>query len=77
LREGARADIVLLDPRSRWTIEPGKLQTKSFNTPFAGRTLEGQIAMTLCEGQVAYERGLPDQARRAGDVQAHPEREPA
>jgi dihydroorotase len=59
LREGARADIVLLDPRARWTIAPGELQTKSYNTPFAGRTVEGQVAMTLCAGQVAYERRNP------------------
>jgi dihydroorotase len=55
LREGARADMVLLDPRARWTITPAALETKSFNTPFAGRTVEGRIAMTLCEGRVVYE----------------------
>lgn len=77
LREGARADLVLIDPRARWTVEPGQLQTKSFNTPFAGRTVEGQVAMTMCGGQIVFERGASDRARPRRGVPADPEREPA
>jgi dihydroorotase len=55
LREGARADLVLVDPAARWTIDPARLFTKSRNTPFAGRTVEGRVAMTVCEGRIVYE----------------------
>jgi dihydroorotase len=55
IREGARADLVLVDPHARWTIDPARLRTKSRNTPFAGRAVEGRVAMTLCEGAVVYD----------------------
>jgi dihydroorotase len=56
LREGARADCVLFDPSARWTIDPTRLRSRSRNTPFAGRTVDGQVVMTLCEGRVVHER---------------------
>ncbi|MGD0676826.1 MAG: dihydroorotase [Polyangiaceae bacterium] len=56
LREGAPADFVLIDPNVNWKVEPSRLRTKSHNTPFLGQTLEGRVAMTLCEGRIAYEQ---------------------
>jgi dihydroorotase len=55
LREGTRADIVLIDPAARWTIDPARLRSKSRNTPFLGRPVEGRIEMTVCDGRVVYE----------------------
>jgi dihydroorotase len=55
IRDGARADLVLVDPHARWTIEPARLRSKSRNTPFAGRAVEGRVVMTLCEGTVVYD----------------------
>jgi dihydroorotase len=55
IREGARADLVLVDPRARWTIDPARLFTKSRNTPFSGRAVVGRVAMTVCEGRVVHE----------------------
>jgi dihydroorotase len=55
IRDGARADLVLVEPRARWTIDPARLRTKSRNTPFAGRAVEGRVAMTVCEGRIVHE----------------------
>jgi dihydroorotase len=55
IKEGARADLVLVDARSRWTIDPSKLRTKSRNTPFAGKEVQGRVAMTMAGGQVIFE----------------------
>ncbi|HEY3818997.1 MAG TPA: dihydroorotase [Polyangiaceae bacterium] len=55
LKDGARADLVLVDPAARWTVDPARLQTKSRNTPFAGREVTGRVAMTVCEGRVVHE----------------------
>jgi dihydroorotase len=55
IREGARADLALVDPASRWTIDRAHLKTKSINTPFLGRTVQGRVMMTLCEGRVVHE----------------------
>ncbi len=54
IRDGARADLVLVDPAARWTVDPARLETKSRNTPFAGREVTGRVAMTVCEGRVVH-----------------------
>jgi dihydroorotase len=55
LREGARADMVLVDPGARWTIDPARMRSKSRNTPFAGQEVQGLVAMTVCGGQIVFE----------------------
>jgi len=55
LRAGAPADLVLVDPNTRYTIDPSRLRSKSRNTPFAGRPAEGRVVMTVCEGRVVHE----------------------
>ena len=55
IRDGARADLVLVDPEARWTIDPARLRTKSRNTPFAGQAVQGRVEMTMCEGRVVHE----------------------
>src|SRR5580700_10251220 len=60
LREGSSADLILVDPSARWTIDPSRLRTKSRNTPFAGRTVQGRVAMTVCNGRIVHEEGIED-----------------
>jgi dihydroorotase len=60
LREGSPADLILVDPAVRWTIDPSRLRTKSHNTPFAGRTVQGRVAMTVCGGRIVHEEGIED-----------------
>ena len=55
IRDGAAANIVLVDPRERWTIDPARLHSKSKNTPFAGRIVDGRIRMTVCDGKIVHE----------------------
>lgn len=55
LKEGAEASLVLVDPKRSWTITPERLRTKSKNTPFLGRTVQGAVVMTMVAGSVAYE----------------------
>ena len=55
IKEGAPADLVLVEPEARWTIDPSKLWSKSGNTPFAGREVTGRVAMTMCGGKVVHE----------------------
>ncbi len=58
IRGGARADLVLLDPRKEWTVDRAHVVTKSINTPFLGRTVQGRVVMTICDGRVVHEAGL-------------------
>jgi dihydroorotase len=55
LRENARADVVLVDPAATFTIEAARLRSKSKNTPFLGRSVQGRVLMTVCEGRSVYE----------------------
>ncbi|HLK38273.1 MAG TPA: dihydroorotase [Polyangiaceae bacterium] len=52
IREGARADVVLVDPLDRYTIDAARLKTKSRNTPFDGAHVQGRVMLTVCEGRV-------------------------
>jgi dihydroorotase len=54
LREGDRADAVLVNPTARYKIDPARFRSKSHNTPFAGVEVEGRIEMTLCEGRIVH-----------------------
>jgi dihydroorotase len=59
IRDGARADLVLVDPSLRWTIDPARLWSKSRNTPFAGRPVQGRVEVTVCEGRIVHESPPP------------------
>ncbi len=51
LRIGADADIVIIDPRARWTVDPSRFRSKSVNTPLAGWELQGRVVQVLVAGQ--------------------------
>jgi allantoinase len=51
---GADADLVLLDPERRWTIEGAKLNHTHKWTPFEGREVTGRVVRTLVRGRTVY-----------------------
>ena len=51
LEVGAPANLVLLDPAARRTIDPFALASRSRNTPYAGRTLPGAVVATFLRGR--------------------------
>jgi len=55
LAAGAPADLTLLDPEARWTIDASKFVSKSRNTPFGGWTVTGRPWKTIVGGRVAWE----------------------
>jgi dihydroorotase len=52
---GAVADITVIDPNVRWTVDPEKFHSKSRNTPFAGLELRGRAILTIVKGKIAYD----------------------
>jgi dihydroorotase len=54
---GEPANLVLVDPDARWTVEPAALASKSRNTPFAGRTLPGRVRATFLRGRATTRDG--------------------
>ena len=55
LAVGAPADLVLADLAAPRVIDAEKLTSKSKNSAFDGRRLQGQVLMTLVDGRVVYE----------------------
>jgi dihydroorotase len=51
LEAGAPANLVLVDPAARRTIDPFALASRSRNTPYAGRELPGQVVATFLRGR--------------------------
>ena len=46
---------MLVDPEARWVPAKTPLQSKSRNTPFLERELQGRVLMTLAGGDIVFE----------------------
>ncbi len=54
LEEGALADITVIDPDLKWTVDIKAFSSKSKNSPFDGWDMQGRAVCTIVGGQVAY-----------------------
>jgi dihydroorotase len=48
---GEPANLCVFDPSERWEVSPGRLASRSRNTPWAGRTLTGRVRHTVLAGE--------------------------
>jgi dihydroorotase len=55
LRNGAPADVIVIDPDTSWVLDPSDLKSKCKNTPFDEARLEGRVVRTIVAGRTAYE----------------------
>jgi dihydroorotase len=55
LREGADADVTLVDPAAHWTIDARQFRSKSRNCPFDGHRVKARAVMTIVGGEIKYE----------------------
>jgi dihydroorotase len=51
LKEGADADVVLVDMNREYTVNSKRFISKGKNTPFNGMRLKGRPVMTICKGR--------------------------
>ena len=54
LEKAAAADLVLFDPDRSWTIEENNFRSKSKNSPFAGREVQGRVLRTIVDGRPVF-----------------------
>jgi dihydroorotase len=54
LRRGSVADVTIFDPRASWVVDASRFRSKGRNTPYGGRTLQGQTRYTLVGGRVVH-----------------------
>lgn len=58
LREGYKADVVLLRPNSPWTLTPNRIESKCNWSPLEGKTFRWRIEQTYCNGYLLYNKGM-------------------
>jgi dihydroorotase len=63
LAAGEPANLVLLDPAARWTVDPATMASAGRNTPFRGRELPGRVVATVLRGRPTVLAGKPVQAQ--------------
>ena len=51
---GAAADLVLCDLGAPFRVDAEKLASKSKNSPFDGRRLQGQVILTMVDGRIVH-----------------------
>ncbi len=56
LAVGAKADIVIFDPKAHWTVTRAELVSRGGNTPFSGYELLGRAMLTMVGGDVRFDR---------------------
>ena len=55
LRVGAAADFILFDPDRGWRLDGDALHSKSKNTPFDMRPVQGRVLRTVIDGRTVFE----------------------
>jgi len=56
LHVGADADLTLIDPETRYTVDRREFRSRARNSPFHGWMLKGRAVMTVCMGKIVYSR---------------------
>ena len=54
LKEGNQADITVIDPNMVFTYTKESVVSKSHNSPFLDKKMQGKAVLTLVEGKVVY-----------------------
>jgi dihydroorotase len=54
LGPGAPADVTVVDPEAKWTVDAEQFFSKSRNTPFQGRAVQGRVLHTLVAGRRVF-----------------------
>jgi dihydroorotase len=68
IRPGYYADIVLIDPKTEWTVTKENILYKCGWSPFEGHTFRHTVWKTYVNGQVAYSDGQVNENVRGMEV---------
>lgn len=55
LRQGARADVIVVDLDAAWVLDPANLKSKCKNTPFDEARMQGRVVRTIVAGRTVFE----------------------
>lgn len=54
LAVGARADVTIFDPAKKWTYHAAQSHSKSKNSPFDGKQMQGKVIATVVGGMMVF-----------------------
>ncbi len=66
IAEGMAADLAVVDPAARWTLQDSTVHSRAGWTPFAGRDVRGRVVATVLAGQLVAQDGRLLAERPAG-----------
>lgn len=55
LRIGSDADLIMIDPNKKWTVDGNQFLSRCNSSPLDGKELSGQVLMTLIAGETRYQ----------------------
>ena len=58
IKIGKRADITIIDPEKEGKIKKEDFVSKSYNSPFIGEELSGEIIYTISNGKIVFNNKL-------------------
>jgi len=53
---GNPADLTLIDLEETWVVDPDRFVSKSRNTPFTGRAVQGKAVATMVGGTLVFDQ---------------------
>ena len=62
LAKGRKADLTIFDPDEGWKVIADTFVSKSKNSPFDGRPVQGRVLRTVVDGRTVFDQ-LPDQSQ--------------
>lgn len=60
IRKGYQADLVIVRPKSSWTVTPEVIESKCGWSPMEGHTFNWRVEQTFCNGHSVYQNGVVD-----------------
>jgi dihydroorotase len=68
IRKGYFADLVLVDPGNRWTVESPNILSKCGWSPFEGQEFNTKVTHTFVNGNLVYDNGTFNETHHARAV---------
>jgi allantoinase len=66
LLPGSDADLVILNPRKKWTIRADELHSSAGWTPYEGMEVNGCVETTIVRGMIVYHKGEFPESKGTG-----------
>ncbi len=68
LRPGYQADIVVVRPKTPWTVSKEMIESRCGWSPMEGHTYQWKVELTLCNGHTVFQHGKVDTTYRGEEI---------